>query len=99
MHSERISDDDFDGPEHTPEQEDSLWQVRIVSFLLGEYPDQLSKLELARELLSENAGFSERDGFERAVEDLIRAGLLRQCESLILLTRPARHLAGLIFGV
>jgi hypothetical protein len=95
MHTERISDDDFDGPERSPEQEDSIWQARIVSFLLAEYPDQLSKSELARELLSENAGFSERDGFERAIEDLLRVGLLQRCGSLVLLTRPARHFAGL----
>ena len=99
MRDEDISDDQIDGPEQSPEQEDSIWQARIVSFLLAEYPDQLSKLELARELLSENAGFSERDAFERAVEDLVRVGVLQRCESLILLTRSARHFASLNFDV
>ena len=95
MHSENISADDFDGDEQTPEQEDSRWQARVLSLLLDQYPAQLSKLEIARELIGENPGFSERDAFERSLEDLLRVGLLQRCESLILLTRPARHFANL----
>jgi hypothetical protein len=95
MHDQNISGDDFEGVEQTPEQEDSQWQARVLSLLLDHYPDQLSKLEIARELIGENPGFSQRDAFERALEDLLRVGLLQRCESLVLLTRPARHFANL----
>lgn len=78
-----------------PDREDAKWQARVISLVLSEYPHQLSKLEIACELLSEKPGFEERDGLERAIEDLSNAGLLRRCESLILLTRAARHFASL----
>jgi hypothetical protein len=88
------SDDDWT----TPDQEDAKWQRRVLSLLLEQYPPQLSKLEIARELLRDNPGFSERDALDRAIEDLARGGLVQLCESLILLTRAARLFASLELG-
>jgi hypothetical protein len=79
----------------TPDREDAKWQRRVLSFLLEQYPHQLSKLEIARELLRDNPGFSERDALDRAIADLVRGGLVQLCESLILLTRAARLFASL----
>jgi hypothetical protein len=95
MHKDRNNSEDSDDEWITPDREDAKWQARILAVLLDEYPHQLSKLELARELLGENPGFPERDALERAIEDLTRAGLLQRCESLILLTRAARLFASL----
>lgn len=75
----------------TPADEDAQAQAEVLSLVLNELPHQLTKLELAGQMLGQNPGFAERDRFERAVEDLIRAGLLQRCEALILATRAARH--------
>jgi hypothetical protein len=75
----------------TPADEDAQAQAEVLVLVLDELPHQLTKLELGRQILGENPGFRERDRFERAVEDLVRAGLLQRCEALILATRAARH--------
>lgn len=75
----------------SPGEEDAQVQAQVLTVVLAALPHQLSKLELAREVLSENPGFEERDDFERAIENLVRAGLLQRCESLVLATRAARH--------
>lgn len=79
----------------TPDQEDARWQSRVLTIVTEQDPHQLSKHELARELLGENPGFEQRDAFERAVEDLCAGGLLQRCESMILLTRAARLFSSL----
>lgn len=79
----------------TPADEDRKAQAEVLVLVLDELPHQLTKLELGRQMLSENPGFAERDRFERAVEDLVRAGLLQRCEALVLATRAARHFASL----
>ena len=85
MHENSMSDWE------APADQDAQAQAAVLALILDELPHQLTKLELARQMLGENPGFSERDRFERAVEDLIRAGLLQRCEALILATRAARH--------
>jgi hypothetical protein len=75
----------------TPAEEDAQAQAEVLLLVLNELPHQLTKLELARQMLGENPGFRERDLFERAVDDLVRVGLLQRCEELILPTRAARH--------
>ena len=87
MHDDRNCDCGLSGPE----REDAQAQAEVLVLVLEALPHQLTKLELAREILGENPGFEARDGFERAVEDLIRAGLLQRCEALVLATRAARH--------
>jgi hypothetical protein len=91
MHQERKSLGDTGSDWVTPGREDSIWQGRVMSALLEHYPHQLSELEIARELLTAEPGFAERDALERAVEDLCRVGLLQRCEAMVSLTRAARH--------
>jgi hypothetical protein len=78
-----------------PDREDSKWQVRVLSLVLSEWPKQLSQAEIARELLADKPTWEERDALERAITDLASAGLLRECEVLILPTRAALHFASL----
>jgi hypothetical protein len=72
-------------------REDAAWQARILALLLSEYPQQFTQTELARELIGTDAVFAEQDAVTRAIDDLIRIGLLYRCDALILLTRAARH--------
>jgi hypothetical protein len=97
MQDENISPSDSGDDWETNEQADAKWQARVLLLLLSEYPHQLSEVELTRELVGERPAFAERDAVERAVEDLVRVGLLSRCESLILLTRAARHFDSLNF--
>jgi hypothetical protein len=78
-----------------PVDEDAKSQAEVLALVLDELPHQLTKLELARLVLGENPGFAERDAFEQAVEDLVRAGLLQRCNTLVLVTQAARHLSSL----
>jgi hypothetical protein len=81
-----------DGNEFAPpDREDAKSQQRVLSLVLAEWPKQLSKTEIARELLSDKPTFEEHDALERAITDLANAGLLRECEVLLLPTRAALH--------
>lgn len=61
----------------------------VLIHVLTIYPTQLRLLELVRELMAGSKDFSERDRIERAVRDLMGAGLLFRCEGLVLPTRAA----------
>jgi hypothetical protein len=85
-----------DGNEFAPpEREDAKSQARVLSLVLSEWPKQLSKTEIARELLAAKPTWEERDALERATTDLASAGLLRECEVLLLPTRAALLFHGL----
>lgn len=77
MHKDRIDDVDAQS------------QAEILALVLAESPNQFSRSELALVVLGGDAGFSERDRFERALDDLIRAGLIRDNGSLVIATRAA----------
>lgn len=55
------------------------------------HPTTLRLSDLIREL-SDPDDFEQRDGIERAVRELINAGLLFRCEGAILPTRQALYL-------
>ena len=57
--------------------------------VLSNYPTQLRLSELVREFTDDSDDFRERDRVERAVRELVAAGLLFRCESLVLPTRAA----------
>ena len=61
----------------------------MLQHVLALHPTALTVEELVRELDPDRSSFSERDAVERAVRDLSAAGLLHQCESLVLPTRAA----------
>jgi hypothetical protein len=95
MHDDRISSDRSGEGRAPTDQEDAAWQARVLALVLEQDPHQLSKQEAARELLGSQPSWEEQDSLERAVIGLEAAGLLRRCETLLLLTRAARHFASL----
>lgn len=95
MHADRMAGDRLGDDWSLPDREDAKWQRAVLALLLDQQPRQLSQAEVAREILDEKPCFEERDAFERAVEGLIKGGLLRRCESLLLPTRAARLFASL----
>lgn len=64
--------------------------------LLALHPVQLGFDELLRELGVEAAKFEQRDAVERAVRELVAAGLLHRNGELILPTRAALRLDQLL---
>lgn len=71
----------------TPAEQDKRDQAAVLGHVLAEHPDQLTASELARELALGEGGFAEREAIERAVGELVGAGLLhRQGEAI----RPSR---------
>jgi len=71
------------------------WQERVLSLALEEDPRQLSELEIVRELVGKEPDYDQAIAVGRAIEELVHACLLRRCESLLILTRAARHFARL----
>lgn len=72
------------------EGEDALAQRAVLSLVLAEHPAQLTICELAREI-NQGEDFAANDAVERAIRDLVGAGVLR-CQGIsILPTRAARH--------
>lgn len=71
------------------------WQGRVLSYILEEDPHQLTDWEIVRELAGEQPDLAQGEAIAKASEELIRAGLLRRCERLLLPTRAARHFARL----
>ncbi len=59
--------------------------------VLAMHPDHFTLDELIREMTAGSHDFAERDAVERAVRDLVGAGLLRRCGELVLPTRAAVH--------
>jgi hypothetical protein len=79
--------DDRERRARTPAEADERDQAAVLGHVLAEHPDQLTVSELTREVARAGADFSEGDAIERAVRDLVAAGLLhRQGEAI----RPTR---------
>jgi hypothetical protein len=70
---------------------DESWQTSVLSLVLLMHPAFWSAEELRREMLADGQSFSEVDAHDRAVRDLIAAGLLRREGNSILATRAAMH--------
>jgi hypothetical protein len=73
----------------TPAAEDAATESAVLQQLLALHPAQLTVVELIREVGGESPGFAERDAIERAVRDLIRAGLLHSHGDFVVPTRAA----------
>jgi hypothetical protein len=67
----------------------------VLAFLLEEHPSQLTIPELSRALNAHPGGFSSDDAVERAVRELVGAGLLYCHGAFVLLTRAALYFARL----
>lgn len=86
MRDDRICDCGLSGPG----SEDAQAQAEVLLLVLEEQPAAFTRDELALALLGSEPEFRQSDAHQRAVRDLIRAGLLCQQGSLILPTRAMR---------
>lgn len=67
----------------------------VLSFLVDEHPSQLTIPEIARTFYAPPADFQKSDVVERAIRELVGAGLLH-CEGAFLVpTRAALYFVGL----
>jgi hypothetical protein len=67
----------------------------VLSFLIDEHPSQLTIPEVARVFYAPPADFRKNDVVERAIRELVGAGLLH-CEGAFLVpTRAALYFVGL----
>jgi hypothetical protein len=73
------------------ELSDEGWQIAVLSHVLSLHPAFLSADELRREMLADNHDFSQTDAHDRAVRDLVAAGLLRRDGDSVIATRAAMH--------
>jgi hypothetical protein len=86
MHGEPSPRSDRGCTTRTTTDEDAQAQHAVLAVVLDQHPALLTLYELAREI-----SHNERDGIERAIRDLIGAGLLRCEGASVLPTRAALH--------
>lgn len=71
--------------------EDRREEGAVLRHVVETHPSTLRLSDLIREL-GDPSDFSERDGIERAVRELVKGGLLFRCEGTVLPTRAALYL-------
>ncbi|MBW8060577.1 MAG: hypothetical protein FVQ78_09745 [Solirubrobacterales bacterium] len=74
-----------------PAEADRKTERVVLAFLLEEHPSQLTIPELSLSLNARTSSFSTNDAVERAVRELVGAGLLRCQGGYILPTRAALY--------
>jgi hypothetical protein len=77
------------GDNGSPAAEDAAHESVVLQQLLDLHPTQITVSELLREVGGEFADFAERDAIERAIRDLVGAGLLHNREDFIVPSRAA----------
>jgi hypothetical protein len=75
--------------DRSPAAEDAAHESAVLQQLLDLHPTQVTVTELLREIGGEIAGFDERDAIERAVRELVGAGLLHRRDDFIVPSRAA----------
>jgi hypothetical protein len=81
----------------TTEGEDARVESALLQRVLDLHPTRVTAAELVRDLAGEDAGFGPRDGIERAIRELVGAGLLHRAEDgLVTPTRAALHFGELL---
>lgn len=78
-----------------PGAEDTKAERVVLAFLLEEHPSQLTIPEVSLALNTDPGGFSSVDAVERAVRELVGAGLLYCHGRFVLPTRAALYFARL----
>ncbi len=84
-----------DCAERYPNAADAKAERTVLTFLLAEHPAQLTIPELSRALNAHPGAFASEDAVERAVRELVGAGLLYCHGRLVLPTRAALYFARL----
>ena len=77
--------------ERNPADEDRKVQSAVLEFLVGENPDRFTISELSRAMNIGSADFGVEDAVERAVRELVGAGLLHCRGGFVLPTRAALY--------
>lgn len=86
-----------EGDNLTNEGEDTRVEAALLQRVLHLHPTQMTAAELIRDLAGEDADFGARDAVERAIRELIGAGLLhRGDDGLLTPTRAAIHAGDLL---
>jgi predicted transcriptional regulator len=80
----------------TPAEDDTAIEATVLRQLLSLHPVQVTLDELHRELGIEPEDFAERDAVERAVRDLVAAGLAHRRDEFVIPTRAALRLDELL---
>lgn len=79
------------------EAEDRRDARSVFTHLIGTQPDTLRLSDLILEL-GESEEFDQRDRIERAVRELVKAGLAFRCAGVVLPTRTALRAYELLIG-
>ena len=76
------------GDPASPAEEDTRAEGAVLAFILDEHPDHLTIPELSL-ALNADPGFDSDDAVERAIRELVGAGLLHCRGGLVVPTRAA----------
>jgi len=72
-----------------PAEQDSTIEAAVLRQLLALHPVQLTLGDLLREVAGKPGDFASKDGVERAVRDLVVAGLVNRNGDVVLPSRAA----------
>jgi hypothetical protein len=76
----------------TPAEQDAQAEQAVLAFLLNEYPDhQLTIPEVSRAMNAGEIDFGSEDAVERAIRELVGAGLLHCQDGFVLPSRAALY--------
>lgn len=81
-----------------PAAQDAKAERAVLAFLINEHPNQLTVAEVSWALNDGAVEFEAQDAVERAVRELVGAGLLRCSDGFVLPTRAALYFARLEEG-
>lgn len=81
-----------------PAVQDAKTERAVIAFLINEHPNQLTVAEVSWALSNGSVEFEAEDAIERAVRELVGAGLLRCSDGFVLPTRAALYFARLEEG-
>lgn len=81
-----------------PAAHDAKAEHAVLAFLVNEHPNQLTVAEVSWALNDDPVEFEAKDAVERAVRELVGAGLLRCSDGFVAPTRAALYFARLEEG-
>lgn len=82
----------------TPAEEDARTEAAVLRWLLSLHPALVTFEELLREVASEPEDFAQRDAIDRAVRDLVTAGLAHRNGEFVIPSHAALRLDRLLGG-
>jgi hypothetical protein len=86
-----------DGDRLTNQDQDTRVESALLQRVLDLHPTRITTAELLRDLAGEDPDFGARDAIDRAIRELIGAGLLHHTDDdLITPTRAAIHFGELL---